>query len=181
MVGLSGSNVDSRFNTNWSNAELFVLFMGMTLLYNWDMSLIKSNICEFRIGVSEAGLTPFFVADIAPPNTSQYTPFSATQSQSDGGRIQEGYRRVEMTWVNPSAMSVFRIKKFVESALEGSKQLYMTIPKNDGSTVASREFNNVFGNVYPLLVREQGKMAGRGIVYQSLTLVLNNVVILGVV
>lgn len=152
-------------------------------MYNWGYmtELIQNKLCAYRIGTSEAGLTPFFVADIAPPNTSQYTPFSATQSQSDGGMIQEGYRRVEITWVNPSAMSVFRIKKFVESALSGSKQLYMTIPLNSGQTIASRQFNNVLGNVYPLLVREQGKMAGRGIVYQSLTLRLNNVLILGVV
>jgi len=143
--------------------------------------IIKSNLCNFRIGISEAELTNFFVANIAPPNTSQYTPFSATQSQSDGGIIQEGYRRVEMTWANPSSISVFRIKKFVESALSGSKQLYMSIPLNSGQTIASRQFNNVVGNVYPLLIREQAKMTGRGIVYQSLTLTLNNVLILGVV
>ncbi len=141
--------------------------------------MIEPKLCEYRVGTTEAGLTPFFVIGISPPNTSQYKNFSKTDGMSDGGAIQSGYKSIEMTWLNLSAKVVFEIKKQVEAALSASRQLYLTIPLNDGQTIASRQFNNIVGFVRPLTIHE-GKQGGRGMVYPSLTLVLNNVTILGV-
>lgn len=145
------------------------------------MSLIKSKTCVYRIGVSEVLLTPLFIMNVAPPSTSQYKGFSKEEIESDGGGLQHGYKTVELTWINPSAMSVFQIKKQVEGGLlTANRELYLTIPFNDGQTIASRTFYNIYGKVRPLEIHESGNIAGRGMVYQSLTLRLNAVIILGV-
>jgi len=142
--------------------------------------MIKNKICEYRIGVSEAKLTPFFVAGISPPDTSQYKGFTTTQKESDGGGVQIGYKVVELTWVNVSAKTVFELKKVVEAGLARlNREIFLTIPLNSGQTIASRQFNNVVGKVRPLQISE-GRQGGRGMVYPSLTLALNNVVVLGV-
>ncbi len=138
--------------------------------------MINQKTCSFEMGTSNLTKVPLFVRNISPPDVSDYQPFSVIKEVDEGSAIRHGFQSATLTWVNPDSRTIYNIKQLVDDALNNDRLLYLTIPQNDGSVIA-KTFNEYVGVVHPIDATEQGAMFGRGVVYNSLTLFVNNLVI----
>ena len=140
-----------------------------------------NTLCDYqnyRISLTEAGLTTgyFFLRDIEPPDTAIYKNFSLTSSQSYGGQIQHGFAKVTLTWNVARSKTVYLLKQYLNTPY-GNRELYLTIPYNDGS-VMGRRFIDVKGIAHPIDVTEGGTIPSRnGMYYENLVITLNNLII----
>ena len=134
---------------------------------------------NFRIATTLSDLNKgyFFLRNIAPPATATFKGFSQIIPQSEGGATTHGFRNVTLSWVNVDPRTVYYIKKYVNAALGGNKQIYLTIPYNDG-TKPGRRFIDIVGRPHPIDAAESGIIDGGGMFFENLQLFINNVTII---
>lgn len=131
---------------------------------------------NYRIGPTLSGLDFFFLVGITTPSTANYQGFSDKAAQGDGGQATHGYKTVTLTWVNADPKTVRRVKQYVNQALSSTKEIYLTVPYNDGSVIG-RTFIDIVGRPWPIEAAEDGIQGNWGMVYGNLTLFVNNVTI----
>lgn len=137
--------------------------------------LIDSKSCHLQIGTTNYQKTELFVRGITPPTVCDYQPFSKIVEVDEGSAIRHGFSSVTYTWDNIDSSSLYRLKTMVNDALSTDRQFNIRIPLNDGSVIG-RAFQDFTGIVIPISNEEQGLMAGRGVIFNSLTLIVNNLV-----
>lgn len=144
--------------------------------------MIVNNGCDIyklRISLTEAGLSSgyFYLHKIGIPSSVQLVPFAELVPVSDGGQSRHGFQSCQITWANPDQKTIYKIKKYMEDSLSGTRLLFLTIPKNDGSTLG-RSYIDVSGVVIPFYGQESGNFGSPGVVFNGFTLTINNLVIL---
>ena len=144
--------------------------------------MIVQNQCDIhkvRLSLTELGLSTgyLYLRKIQPPNLIQYSGFTDLVTVGDSGQSRQGFANAILTWTNPSAKTVYYIRKYVDDSLSGSRLLYATIPLNDGSTFY-RQFIDISGVPLVISAQETGQFGSRGIAFNAIELKLNNVTIL---
>jgi len=137
--------------------------------------MIDSKVCEFAIGTTLLTKAPIFVRNISPPESFDYQGFSDIIEVGEGFGIRHGFSSCTYTWVNPSSKTIYNLKKLVDNAINNDREFLITIPINNGEFVG-RTFGEFSGIVQPINPQEQEQVFGRGVVYSSITLVINNLI-----
>lgn len=137
--------------------------------------MLKRDYYGFRIATTLSGLTTgyFFLRGIEAPLTPVFKNFSEAVPQGDGGQAQHGYPNITLNWTNATIKTANGIKNFVDTALAGTKLIYITVPYNDGSS-PSAAFTDFVGRPYPLDITESGTFSPYGATFEF-TLFINNV------
>lgn len=137
--------------------------------------MIDPQVCSFAIGTTLLTKAPIFVRNISPPESFDYQGFSDIVEVDLGFGIRHGFSSCTFVWVNPDSRTVFNLNKLIDNAVNNDRQFLITIPINDGSVIG-RTFGEFSGIVQPIDPDEIGTIFGRGVVYSSITLVVNNLI-----
>lgn len=116
----------------------------------------------------------FFALGLPIPQTPIFKTYSALVPQSQGGQARQGYENVSILWSELTREQGFKLKALVETVLTASTPLYMTVDFNDG-TYLPGSFVDVSGTPYPVIL--EAAAWSQGLVYQNVTLFLNNVTV----
>ena len=137
--------------------------------------MIDSQACNFAIGTTLLTKAPIFVRNISPPETFDYQDFSEIVEVDEGYGIRHGFSSCTYVWINPSSKTVYNLRKLIDNAINNDRQFFVTIPINNGDFVA-RKMGEFSGIVQPIDVSEQEMMFGDGVIFNAISLVINNLV-----
>lgn len=89
---------------------------------------------KWRISTTEAGLARgnFFIWELPPPSLPDYQNFSERVPEAEGGEATVGYAKLELTWENVSPHVLRTLRRLVQTSLDGTKDLYLTIDRSNG-------------------------------------------------
>lgn len=115
----------------------------------------------------------FFALGLPPVNTPDYKSYSERLPQGQGGQTRQGYKNVALLWDSLDHIQMRTLTRIVEAAiLAGS--IYATIDKADGTGLAN-SFIDCHGQPFPLEYTPISN--ARGVVYQNVTLRINNITV----
>jgi hypothetical protein len=129
----------------------------------------------WRIASSSGGLARghFFALGIPSPNTPNYRSYTERLPQGQGGQARQGYINMTLLWDALDFVQFRTLNRIVEACITGGIG-YATVPRDDGSRLVN-DFVDVSGIFHPL--DYQPFSNGRGVMYQNVTLVMNNLTI----
>lgn len=114
-----------------------------------------------------------FALGLPPVNTPDYKTYSEIVPQSQGGQSRQGYINSRILWDELDFVQFRTLTRIVEAAITAGT-IYATVPKDDGTGLLNT-FIDVHG--VPLPLTWQPVSNARGVVYQSVTLVINAIVV----
>lgn len=114
-----------------------------------------------------------FALKIPAPNTPDYKSFSQILPQSQGGQARQGYINIRMLWDFLDYLQLRTLDRIVEAAITAGS-IYATVDKADGTGLIN-SFIDIHG--IPLPLEFQQIANARGVVYQNVTLTINNITV----
>jgi hypothetical protein len=114
-----------------------------------------------------------FALGLPPVNLGDYRTYTELVSQSQGGQARQGYINVSLLWNELTAPQLKTLTGIVEAAITAGT-IYGTIDKADGTGFIN-SFINISG--IPLPLEFQPVSDARGVVFQNVTLKINNVTV----
>lgn len=117
----------------------------------------------------------FFAVGLPIPQTPIYKNYSTLLPQGQGGQTRQGYKNVSILWAEMTRLQGFILKGLIETVLTAGTPLYMSVDFNDG-TYLENAFYDVSGTPAPVVLEPTAN--SRGVIYQNVTLTLNNVTVI---
>lgn len=117
----------------------------------------------------------FFAVGLPIPQTPIFKTYSTLLPQGQGGQTRQGYENLSILWAEMTRLQGFTLKRLVETVLTAGTPLYMSIDFNDG-TYLENSFYDVSGTPAPVILEAAAN--SRGVIYQNVTLTLNNVTVI---
>lgn len=120
----------------------------------------------------------FFLLGIREPTVANFVDHSVTHFQSEGGQARQGDNQATLHWNELSSDEAAAIRERIiaaEALTEtGNGVLYVTMPKNDGSSYSPGWVDLSGVAVMPQWVPEQDT---KGMIYANVTLLLRKVTV----
>lgn len=114
-----------------------------------------------------------YAMGLPPVNTPDYKTYSEIVPQSQGGQARQGYINSRILWDELDFLQFRTLTRIVEAAITAGA-IYATVPKDDGTGLLNT-FIDVHG--VPLPLTWQVVSNARGVIYQSVTLVINAITV----
>lgn len=115
----------------------------------------------------------FFALGLPPPNTPDYKAYSQLVPQSQGGQSRQGYINIRILWDALDFLQLRTLTRITEAAITAGA-IYATVPKDNGSGLINA-FIDIHGIALPLEFQQIPN--ARGVVYQNVTLTINNITV----
>lgn len=139
------------------------------------------SVLRFRMATALADLAQganFYILGIHEPDMAYFTDHTTRYPQSQGGQARQGYNQATLFWSELLVEEAAIIRGLIVAAEAltetGNGILYVTMPKNDGSSFSPGWIDISGVAIMPQWIPEQGT---RGKVYSNITLSLNNVTV----
>lgn len=118
----------------------------------------------------------FFAVGLPVPQTPIFKTYSALVPQSQGGQVRQGYTNISILWAELTRLQAFILKGIVDTVLTAGTPLYMSVDFNDG-TYLEGSFYDISGTPIPVVL--EAAQSSQGLIYQNVTLTVNNVTVIG--
>lgn len=114
-----------------------------------------------------------YALGLPPVNLPDYKTYSELVPQSQGGQVRQGYINNRLLWDDLDFLQFRTLTRIVEAAIVAGT-IYATVPKANGTALLN-DFIDISGVPWPL--EYQPVNNARGVVFQNVVLVINNVVV----
>ncbi len=113
-----------------------------------------------------------YAQGLPPVSLGDYKTYSELVPQSQGGQARQGYINSRLLWDALDFRQLKTLTTLVEAAITAGT-IYATVPKDDGTGL------NAFVDLHgvPLPLEYQVVSDARGVVYQNVTLTINNITV----
>lgn len=114
-----------------------------------------------------------FALGLPPVNLPDYKTYSELVPQSQGGQVRQGYINNRLLWDELDFLQFRTLTRITEAAITAGL-IYATVPKANGTALLN-DFIDISGVPWPL--EYQPVNNARGVVFQNVTLTINNVTV----
>lgn len=139
-----------------------------------------NDIFRWRIANAEVDLpmNTLFAHSIPSPTQVEYKDHTTRISQSEGGIARHGYINAKILWGKLTPNQAATIRDFVETAKSGTRLLYMTINRLDGTTGAYGWVDLSGRPTLSDIAPDQPIVGSTGYLHSNIVLELSNITIL---
>ena len=114
-----------------------------------------------------------YAQGLPPVNLGDYRTYSELVPQSQGGQARQGYINTRLLWDELDFLQFKTLTGIVDAAITAGA-IYATVPKDDGTGLLNA-FIDIHG--IPIPLEHQPVSDARGVVYQNVTLTINNITV----
>lgn len=115
----------------------------------------------------------FFALGLPPVSLPDYKTYSELLAQSQGGQARQGYINIRLLWDEMDFFQFRTLTRITEAAILAGA-IYATVDKANGTGLVN-SFIDIHG--IPLPLTWQPLSNGRGVMYQNVTLTINNITV----